>query len=181
MNYSYGSYGTINHLYNICFLYSTRVKACEDLPRALSGLLVSRRTSKDGNWEPGRRVWPNKNCSGTGLGQHFLSPQKKTALRDRLKRDWAKSGMGLGCTAGPALDRNRPSISSVQMMTREKMAIRKVILDRSFSASSSHHRNFSVSSSYHWSFFFFNPPSRFSSSSSSSSSQIYGVIYYPLN
>ncbi|WZZ60419.1 hypothetical protein YC2023_060526 [Brassica napus] len=61
------------------------------------------------------------------------------------------------------------------MMTREKMAIRKVILDRSFSASSSHHRNFSVSSSYHWSFFFFNPPSRFSSSSSSSS-QIYGLI-----
>ncbi|CAN7046336.1 unnamed protein product [Brassica oleracea var. botrytis] len=84
--------------------------------------------------------------------------------------------MGLGCTAGPALDRNRPSISSVQMMTREKMAIRKVILDRSFSASSSHHRNFSVSSSYHWSFFFFNPPSRFSSSSSSSSSQIYGAV-----
>ncbi|XP_048623590.1 replication protein A 70 kDa DNA-binding subunit C-like [Brassica napus] len=37
LNHSCGSYRTTNHLYKISFLATTRVKICEDLPRAING------------------------------------------------------------------------------------------------------------------------------------------------
>lgn len=44
--------------------------------------------------EPGPQIWPNKNCSGAGLGRHFLGP-KKRASRDGSVRDWAICELGL--------------------------------------------------------------------------------------